>query len=98
MASERIGQLWGYGKGKLGFTVASVRMIGFVIEAGFTPTQQGDTEAHFSCSWTDEMIPKLIKLLRLRIRRLDPTGGGGFISNPVMMAYPGIDTLRILWR
>ena len=70
-------------------------MVGFVIEAGFTPTQRGDTEANFSCPWTDEMITKLIKLLRLKMRRPDPTGGG-FISNPVMMAYLGIDTLRQL--
>jgi hypothetical protein len=63
------GQLWEYGKGKLGFTVGTGIMISKAIEAGFVPTQRGDGEANFSCLWSDENVGKLAKLLRLRIRR-----------------------------
>jgi hypothetical protein len=64
------GQLWEYGKGKLGFTVGTGKMIAVAIEAGFVPTQRGDGEANFSCDWSDENVGKLAKLLRLRIRKV----------------------------
>ena len=53
-ARGRQGQVWEYGAGKLGFTVGTGVMISKAIEAGFVPTQRGDGEANFSCSWTDE--------------------------------------------
>ena len=67
-AKGRQGQLWEYGRGRLGFTVGTSRMISNALEAGFVPTQRGDQEANFSCAWTDETIERLIKLLRLRTR------------------------------
>jgi hypothetical protein len=67
-ASGRQGQVWEWGRGKLGFTVGTTRMISIAQEAGFVPTQRGDQEANFSCDWNDETIERLIKLLRLRIR------------------------------
>jgi hypothetical protein len=69
-ASGRLGQVWEYGVGKLGFSVTSGRMITKMIAAGYTPTQRGDREANFSCAWTAENIHKLKSLLRIRLRRL----------------------------
>src|SRR5258708_3128461 len=63
------GQLWEWGRGKLGFTVGNGYMISRAIEEGFVPTQRGDGEANFSCLWSDENVGKLTKLLHLRIRR-----------------------------
>jgi hypothetical protein len=37
-ASGRHGQLWEWGKGKLGFTVATANMIGIAMNLGFIPT------------------------------------------------------------
>ena len=68
-ARGRQGQLWEWGRGKLGFTVGTAHMIGPAAEAGFVPVQRGDTEANFSCPWTEENIDRLTKLLRLKIRR-----------------------------
>ena len=68
-ARGRQGQLWEWGRGKLGFTVGTAHMIGPAAEAGFVAAQRGDTEANFSCPWTEENIDRLIKLLRLKIRR-----------------------------
>ena len=68
-ARGRRGQLWDWGRGKLGFTVGTAHMIGPAAEAGFVPAQRGDAEANFSCLWTEENIDRLIKLLRLKIRR-----------------------------
>ena len=68
-ARGRQGQLWEYGTGKLRFAVEAGVMISKAIEAGFVPVQRGDTEANFSCDWTEENIDRLIKLLRLKIRR-----------------------------
>ena len=67
-ATGRLGQVWEYGTGNLGFTVGTGVMISKAIEAGFIPTQRGDGEANFSCSWTDESVERLVRLLRLRIR------------------------------
>jgi hypothetical protein len=67
-AKGRSGQVWELGRGKLGFTVWTSRMILNALEAGFVPPQRGDQEANFSCPWTDETIERLIKLLRLRTR------------------------------
>jgi hypothetical protein len=69
-ASGRLGQVWEYGVGKVGFTVTSGRMISKMIAAGYTPTQRGDGEANFSCAWTAENIHKLESLLRIRLRRV----------------------------
>jgi hypothetical protein len=71
-ASGRHGQLWEWGKGKLGFTVGTANMITIAIAAGFTPTQRGDDEANFSCDWNDENVGRLIWMLKLRIRREAP--------------------------
>ena len=71
-AKGKNGQVWEYGVGKLGFTVASTIMINNSILMGFKPTQRGDAEANFSCEWSNENITKLIRLLRLRIRRESP--------------------------
>jgi hypothetical protein len=68
-ASGAQGQLWEWGRGKLGFTVGTAQMISRAIETGFVPTQRGDGEANFSCPWTEENVAKLTKLLCLRIRR-----------------------------
>jgi hypothetical protein len=70
------GQLWEYGKGKLGFTVGSGVMVSKAILNGFTPTQSGDGEANFSCEWTEEAVERLIRLLHLRKRK-------GYPSNPL---------------
>jgi hypothetical protein len=67
-ATGRQGQVWEYGKGKLGCTVGTGQMKTVAIEAGFVPTQRGDGEANFSCDWNDETIERLIGLLKLRIR------------------------------
>lgn len=62
------GQLWEYGKSKLGFTVTTTGMIKKARADGFQPTQLGDGEANFSCEWTNENILKLQGLLKLRKR------------------------------
>jgi hypothetical protein len=67
-ARGRNGQVWEWGRGKLGFTVKTPRMVANALEAGFVATQRGDQEANFSCPW-EENIDRLIKLLRLKIRR-----------------------------
>ena len=67
-AAGRNGQVWEWGRGKLGFTVKTPRMVANAIESGFVATQRGDQEANFCCDWTDETIERLIKLLRLRTR------------------------------
>ena len=69
-ASGRLGQVWEFGIGKLGFTVTSGRMISKMIAAGYTPTQRGDREANFSCAWTAENIQRLENLLHIRLRRV----------------------------
>jgi hypothetical protein len=68
-AKGRQGQLWEWGRGKLGFTVGTGVMVSKAIEAGFMATQRGDGEANFSCDWTDENVAKLARLLKLRVRR-----------------------------
>ena len=72
-ARGKQGQLWEWGKGKLGFTVTTANMITIAIAAGFVPTQRGDDEANFSCDWTDENVNKLASMLKLRIRREAPS-------------------------
>ncbi len=79
-AKGRLGQLWEYGTGKLGFTVGTGIMISKAIGAGFVSTQRGEGEANFSCPWTDETLERLIKLLRLRIRG---------VGNPFPTPMPG---------
>ena len=71
-AKGRQGQLWEWGKHKLGFTVTTANMITIAIDAGFVPTQRGQDEASFSCDWTDENLEKLAAMLKLRIRRDRP--------------------------
>ena len=71
-AKGRQGQLWEWGKHKLGFTVTTANMITIAIDAGFVPTQRGQDEANFSCAWTDENVKRLASMLRLRIRRDAP--------------------------
>jgi hypothetical protein len=71
-ASGRHGQLWEWGKRKLGFTVTTRNMITIAMNTGFVPTQCGDDEANFSCEWTNENLEKLARLLKLRIRREAP--------------------------
>ena len=71
-AKGRQGQLWEWGRNKLGFTVTTGHTITIAMDAGFVPTQRGDGEANFSCDWTDENIDKLIAMLKLRIRRDAP--------------------------
>ena len=82
-ARGRQGQLWEWGRGKLGFTVGTAHMIGPAAEAGFVLAQRGDTEANFSCPWTEENINRLIKLLRLKIRR-----PASVPSNPFQTSSP----------
>jgi hypothetical protein len=72
-ASGRHGQLWEWGKGKLGFTMGTANMIGIAINLGLVPTQRGQNEANFSCDWTDSNLEKLIRMLKLRIRRPAPS-------------------------
>ena len=71
-AKGRQGQLWEWGKRKLGFTVTTANMITIAIDAGFIPTQRGQDEANFSCDWNDENLDKLTAMLKLRIRRDRP--------------------------
>ena len=71
-AKGRQGQLWEWGKRKLGFTVTTANMITIARAAGFKTTQCGDDEANFSCDWTDENLNKLSSMLKLRIRRDAP--------------------------
>jgi len=68
------GQLWEFGRGTLGFTAGWKKAIDSLIAAGFVPTQVGDSEANFSCPWTDENEKLLIRLLKLRPRR-NPNSG-----------------------
>lgn len=73
-ARGRLGQVWEYGVGKLGFTVGTGIMIRKAIAAGFTPTQCGGGEANFSCLWTWEMVGKLVDLLKLGKRKASSVG------------------------
>ena len=74
-ARGKQGQLWEWGRGKLGFTVTTANTITIAIDAGFIPTQRGDDEAKFSCDWTDANVEKLLSMLRLQIRREAPAHG-----------------------
>jgi hypothetical protein len=71
-AKGRQGQLWEWGKRKLGVTVTTANMITIARAAGFKTTQCGQDEANFSCDWTDANLEKLASMLRLRIRRDAP--------------------------
>jgi hypothetical protein len=87
-ASGRLGQVWEYGVGKLGFTVTSSRMIRRMIAVGHTLTQRGDREANFSCAWTAENIHKLESLLRIRLRRLPAAIPPQFAARKLSLEKP----------
>jgi hypothetical protein len=79
----RLGQLWEYGIGTIGFTVGNGTMIQKAIQAGFVPTHRGNGEANFGqIAWTPEILNKLTKLLRLRRRRLVSSCGKNALHKP----------------
>jgi hypothetical protein len=88
-AKGRLGQVWEYGSGKFGFTVASGMMTARAIDSGFTPTQLGDGEANFACEWTDQNIDRLRVLLKLRIRRGPPKEAFGAFQKSTPGALGG---------
>jgi hypothetical protein len=94
--SGRLGQVWEYGVGKLGFTVTSGRMITKMIAAGYPPTQRGDREANFSCAWTAENIRKLENRLRIRLRRIPAAVSQLFAAQnlPFKLISEGLDSGR----
>ena len=80
------GQLWEFGTGKLGCTIAGTRNLKRVLQlsAGWAPvTQRGDDEANIKCDWNDETLQNLTRLLGLRRRkRCSPDAVGRPVPRP----------------